>query len=139
MKQLKKSVLIVALASLVGCASMKTELTSAGYKEVSEMLATTHMCVVAGLMDPETAAFGRRLSQRAVNNYLFDANRLDQDTRRVASEKRRANPENCNGWALKILDLKSRHGDKSTSPRPTYMPRTTTCNTYFGQTHCTSY
>ena len=65
MKQLKKSVLIVALASLVGCASMKTELTSVGYKEVSEMLATTHMCVVAGVDGPRNSRFWSEIKPKS--------------------------------------------------------------------------
>lgn len=133
------ALLPVVAAALVGCASMKQELTSEGYKNISEMRAITHMCGVAGLMSPETAALGQDFAQRAFNNHQVDAARLAQDTQRVASNRRNATSENCNEWSMMILGVKNRAEARSGSSTQPYMPRSTTCNTAFGQTHCTSY
>lgn len=135
----------IVAAALVGCSSTpraKPHFSAADYNDVALLEHYHKACGQKGLMSLETAAYGSFLLNSYMQNYQVDMEEFARN-RRVARGYE-VNQENCNATSLLILsakaEIEARQSRSSGSISETpYMPRTTTCNTYFGQTYCTSY
>jgi hypothetical protein len=137
------ALLPVVAAALVGCASTpapKPYLSSADLLNVAEMDYFSEQCSRHGKMALETAALGKTLVSWAMQRYTIDMYKFGQFKTNLASENMRID-QRCNEVSLQILTIKGKQDAvKSTNASaPSFMPRTTNCSTYFGQTHCTSY
>ena len=132
----------IVAAALVGCSSTKPHLSAENYREVAGLEYFHKACSQRGLMPLETAAYGSFIVKSYMQAYQVDMEEFARN-RRVARGYE-VNQENCNTTSLLRLGMKAiedaqqSKSSGSISETP-YMPRTTTCNTYFGQTHCTSY
>ena len=132
----------IVAAALVGCSSTKSHFSAADYEGVALLEHYQKACGQKGLMSLETAAYGSYLLNSYLQNYQVDMEEFARN-RRVARGYE-VNQEACNDTSLWILGMKAKEDARqsrssgSISETP-YMPRTTTCNTYFGQTYCTSY
>ena len=132
----------IVAAALVGCSSTKPHLSAENYREVAGVEYFHKACSQKGLMSLESAAYGSFIVKSYMQAYQVDMEEFARN-RRVARGYE-VNQENCNDMSLWILGMKAiedaRQSKSSGSISETpYMPRTTTCNTYFGQTHCRSY
>ena len=137
--------LSIVAAALVGCSStprVKQHLSSDNNHDVALLEYFHKACGQKGLMSLETAAYGSFLLNSYMQNYQVDMEEFARNRRVVRGY--RVDQENCNTMSLQILAVKAKEDAQqskssgSISETP-YMPRTTTCNTYFGQTYCTSY
>ena len=135
----------IVAAALVGCSStprVKEHLSSDNNHDVALLEYFHKACGQKGLMSLETAAYGGFLLNGYMQNYQVDMEEFARSKREASDYG--VNQENCNSVALGILAVKAKQDARqsrssgSISETP-YMPRTTTCNTYFGQTYCTSY
>ena len=132
----------IVAAALVGCSSTKPHLSAENYREVAGLEYFHKACSQRGLMPLETAAYGSFFVKSYMQAYQVDMEEFARSKREASAYG--VNQENCNSIALGILaakaedDVQQSKSSGSISETP-YMPRTTTCNTYFGQTHCTSY
>ena len=135
----------IVAAALVGCSStprVKPHLSANTNRAFAVLEHYYKACGQKGLMSLETAAYGSYLLNSYLQNYQVDMEEFARN-RRVARGYE-VNQENCNATSLLILsakaEIEARQSRSSGSISETpYMPRTTTCNTYFGQTYCTSY
>ena len=135
----------IVAAVLVGCSSTpraKPHFSAVTSNNVALLEYFHEACGQKGLMPLETAAYGSLLLKLHMQNYQIDMEEFDRN--RTAARGHEVNQKNCNTASMWILSAKaeiealqsSSSGSISETP---YMPRTTTCNTYFGQTHCRSY
>jgi len=127
------------VATLTGCASTKQELTSEGYGQIAQMYAISHVCGVSGRMSPEIAALGKDYAWKLSQRFLVDVPRLDKVIQQISFTKGWTTQEKCNEMAILIQGIKSKEAPAQAMPQIPFMPRTTTCNTYFGTTYCNSY
>ena len=132
----------IVAAAPVGCSSTKPHLSAENYREVAGLEYFHKACSQRGLMPLETAAYGSFIVKSYMQAYQVDMEEFARSKREASAYG--VNQENCNSIALGILaakaedDVQQSKSSGSISETP-YMPRTTTCNTYFGQTYCTSY
>ena len=135
----------IVAAALVGCSStprVKKHFSADDIHNAALLEYLHEACGQKGLMSLETAAYGSFLLNSYMQNYQIDMEEFARNRRVVRGY--RVDQENCNTMSLQILAVKAKEDAQqskssgSISETP-YMPRTTTCNTYFGQTYCTSY
>jgi hypothetical protein len=135
----------IVAAALVGCSSTpraKQHFSADDIHNAALLEYLHEACGQKGLMSLETAAYGSFLLNSYMQNYQIDMEEFARNRRVVRGY--RVDQENCNTMSLQILAVKAKEDAQqskssgSISETP-YMPRTTTCNTYFGQTYCTSY
>ena len=135
----------IVAAALVGCSKtprVKPHLSADTNLAFAVLEHYYKACGQKGLMSLETAAYGSYLLNSYMQNYQVDMEEFARNRRVVRGY--RVDQEACNDMSLQILAVKAKEDAQqskssgSISETP-YMPRTTTCNTYFGQTYCTSY
>ena len=135
----------IVAAALVGCSStprVKPHLSAGDSRDVAQLEYLYKACSHKGLMSLETAAYGGLIVNGYMQNYQVDMEEFARNKRVARGYE--VNQENCNTTSLLILGMKAiedaqqSKSSGSISETP-YMPRTTTCNTYFGQTYCRSY
>jgi hypothetical protein len=135
----------IVAAALVGCSSIprvKPHLSADTNHAVALLEYFHKACAQKGLMPLETAAYGSFLLNSYMQNYQVDMEEFARNKRVARGYE--VNQENCNTMSMLILAVKPKEDARQSSSSGSisetpYMPRTTTCNTYFGQTHCTSY
>ena len=135
----------IVAAALVGCSStprVKPHLSANTNRAFAVLEHYYKACGQKGLMSLETAAYGSYLLNSYMQNYQVDMEEFARNRRVVRGY--RVDQENCNTMSLQILAVKAKEDARQSSSSGSisetpYMPRTTTCNTYFGQTYCTSY
>ena len=120
------------LLSLVACAT--APLPDDSYAAAAKDWVTIEQCGVKGFMSPVTAGEGHAFLRRRLNSYQYDTARLKANMDSASRYNETPTAEVCNSFAIKIASV-----GVAAPAVPSYRPITTNCNTYFGQTHCTTY
>jgi len=127
---------IASLATLflVGCA---TPTSQSDIDRYAKTYYHCHICAAAGMLDQETAAKG--MAFISSNVYREDTPRLQESAQRYAAMGVKADQKNCDDLRLHILEAVAAKSMKPVAPTQAYQATYTNCNTYFGQTFCTTY
>ena len=135
MKTIQIFSLLVATVTAAGCATNSSQEVLNAY---SNMIFYSKTCADAGMLTKDLAAKGISIGQS--NLYKSDTPRLQARLEQMLESGERATKSRCDNVELQIMAGESTRNAKSTIAVPTYTaPRQTTCNTYFGQTYCTTY
>ena len=89
------------------------------------------------MLDQETAAKGLAYAQGQI--YRSDKARLQASGQQYLATGVKADQKNCSNLRLQILTAMAGKEGASTTAAPPSRPTYTNCNTYFGQTFCTTY
>jgi len=126
--------LVPAIVLLGGCATSGPQNDIDRY---AKLIVHCHLCAEAGMLDQETAAKGLAYAQSQV--YRSDTERLQASGQRYLATGVKADQRNCTNLRLQILTaLAGKDAAPATAAQPS-RPTYTNCNTYFGQTFCTTY
>lgn len=130
---MKKLPLLVLLnLSMIGCAA--APLPDAYYDQLAQQIVGAQKCGVRGFIPAETAAMAMRFSRNKLNEYAFNKPRMEERLK-FSDDVLMVTREECNAVAVWAMGV---NGNSVAAPVQ-YVPRTTNCSTYFGQTHCTSF
>ena len=146
MNKLNKVAVLAFSVWLVGCASTpKPFLVGSGYESFAKEWAFMNYCTQTQKLSFEASEVVKKDINSRLQQYSYDLQSLQGVTDTFYKSFRwNTLTTECADLASKTADAMRRESEasaasRSSPSRETYMPRTTNCATYFGQTHCTSY
>jgi len=128
-----KTCSLLAVILVSGCATATNSPQEIDY--AAKMSYLSQACSGLNLMDQETAAKGLALANSMV--YRAETPKYKARLQELSGDP---SQQNCTDLRLKILAAVASRGmhTSQSAPAPD-VPRYTNCNTYFGQTYCTTY
>lgn len=132
---------------LAGCASSRdhrTVATEDQYRHTALLRVKSRTCVEKGFLSPEHAYAAYMSALDGLSLYIYSPSYLQYTITQIGSVPEPAKPE-CAAIAIRAAAYqeKKRRTELAEAVEAVNTkaaaPRQTTCSTYFGQTHCTSY
>lgn len=126
--------LFAVVVVITGCATNSQE----EIDYYGQLFYFSNMCADAGMLDQETAAKGTALANSHI--YASDTKRYRAKAMQMYQRHIQPTPTQCNVTKRQIMGAEYAESIKSNTPTKSQsLPLQTSCSTYFGQTHCTTY
>jgi hypothetical protein len=135
-----KSILALTTIALSGCAAQqKPALPEQAYDKFAQQIVVLDRCGLQGKMQPDLAAFAKAKTTIDLATWSYEEDKMMAAIKVVEGYNYQIPMEVCNSYAVGFEGVRLKDKAAAARPVPSYMPRTTNCSTYFGQTHCTTY
>lgn len=134
---MKLVAVLLTAGLLVGCASTpKPQMTEDQYEAFGRLKALIKNCHTEGLLSLELAAIGDRHTNATIDEFTYDPQKIALKT--YYNDRYMATPERCNPLAIQYEQIRQNFANSARLPS-FQSPRTTSCNTVFGNTVCNTF
>lgn len=100
--------MVLFLAALSGCASQSArELTLKEHSDYAGLFLGINHCLAGGLIDGDTAAWGRRYTQNDLNRYIHYPKLIEDEIQRMGAMTKGVEPYFCNELKVYVADRKT--------------------------------